>query len=199
MPTLRLGLCCAFREQPIKFRTTTVTAVLRLSRSDRLSKLSTLCLENARALFGALEYCSQNGIGCFRVNSQILPCKTHSEAGYRIDELPGHDEIIRTFQRCGEFARQHDIRTCFHPDQFVVLNSPKPDVVEKSLEELDYQAEVAEWIGADVINIHGGGAYGDKPAALERFARCLDRLPPRVRERLTIENDDVTYTPRDLL
>ncbi len=199
MPRLRLGLCCTFREQPIKFRTTTVAALLRLARPARLQKLSTLCLDNARALHAALVYCSQNGIGCFRVNSQILPCKTHSEAGYRVEELPDEVAIVSEFRLCGEFARQHDIRTCFHPDQFVVLNSPKPEVVNKSIEELDYQAEVAEWIGADVINIHGGGAYGDKPAALARFARCLARLSPRVRERLTIENDDVTYTPSDLL
>ena len=58
---------------------------------------------------------------------------------------------------------------------------------------------MAEWIGADVINIHGGGAYGDKPKALADFARNLDRLSLRVRSRLTVENDDKTYTPTDLL
>lgn len=54
-------------------------------------------------------------------------------------------------------------------------------------------------MGADVINIHGGGAYGDKPKALADFARNLDRLSARVRSRLTIENDDRIYTPADLL
>ena len=68
-----------------------------------------------------------------------------------------------------------------------------------SLAELEYQAEVAEWIGADVINIHGGGAYGDKPSALAELERNLDRLSERVRQRLTLENDDKTYTPADLL
>jgi UV DNA damage endonuclease len=71
--------------------------------------------------------------------------------------------------------------------------------VDQSIKELEYQAEVAEWIGADVINIHGGGAYGDKPRALDAFARCVDRLPAAVRSHLTIENDDTTYTPADLL
>ena len=80
-----------------------------------------------------------------------------------------------------------------------MLNSPREDVVEKSIDELEYQAEVAEWVGADVINIHGGGAYGDKAAALARFARNLDRLSDAVRSRLTIENDDKVYTPIDLL
>ena len=67
------------------------------------------------------------------------------------------------------------------------------------MQELEYQAEVAEWVEADVINIHGGGAYGDKPRALATFARNLSRLSHRVRRRLTIENDDKTYTPADLL
>lgn len=196
---IRLGLCCMFRDAPIKFVTTTATAIGKMTRRDALTKLQGLCLANADALLAALKFCADNNIGCFRVNSQILPVKTHPSCGYAISDLPDGDEIIRRFQECGEFARQHQLRTCFHPDQFVVLNSPRLDVVEKSVLELEYQGEVAEWIGADVINIHGGGAYGDKPKALAAFARSLDLLSPRVRSRLTVENDDKTYTPSDLL
>ena len=54
-------------------------------------------------------------------------------------------------------------------------------------------------VGADVINIHGGGAYGDKPAALKRLAKEIEKLPAAVRTRLTLENDDRTYTPAELL
>jgi UV DNA damage endonuclease len=79
------------------------------------------------------------------------------------------------------------------------LNSPKPEVVEQSISELEYQAEVAEWVGADVINIHAGGAYGDKKAALKQLRRGLDRLSDNVRRRLTLENDEKSYTPADLL
>lgn len=196
---IRLGLCCIFRDQPIKFGTTTATALGRLSRVDALAKLSALCLANADALLAALEYCAEYGIGCFRVNSQILPIKTHPQHRYEIHELPNGEEIRQRFLQCGEFARQHDLRTCFHPDQFVVLNSQKADVVDASIRELEYQSEVAEWIGADVVNIHGGGAFGDKAKALADFARALDRLSNRARSRLTVENDDKIFTPADLL
>ncbi|MES2790342.1 MAG: UV DNA damage repair endonuclease UvsE [Planctomycetota bacterium] len=196
---LRLGLCCMFRDEPIKFATTTATAIGKMSRPDALAKLSRLCLQNADALLASLRFCENHGIGCFRVNSQILPIKTHPTCGYAVGELPDSDEIIRRFQECGKFAKTHDLRTCFHPDQFVVLNSQRPDVVKKSLLELEYQAEVAEWIGADVINIHGGGAFGDKPKALADFGGCLDRLSFRARSRLTVENDDHIFTPEDLL
>jgi UV DNA damage endonuclease len=197
--SIRFGLCCIFLEQPIRFRNTTVKAIRRMDRDAALDKLSGLCMTNAEALQASLQFCAGSGIGCFRVNSQILPLKTHAECGYDVSVLPDGDEVVRRFKACGEFARTHDIRLCFHLDQFVVLNSPRPDVVDRSIEELEYQAHVAEWIGADVVNIHGGGAYGDKPDALARFARNLNRLSDRVRRRLTVENDDTSYTPSDLL
>ncbi len=195
----RLGLCCLFRAAPIRFRTTTAAACLRLPRAARLEKIAALCRANAEALRQALEYCAAHGIGAFRVNSQILPLKTHPAAGYRLAELPGAAAIRAAFRRGGRYARAHGLRLSFHPDQFVLLNSPRADVVAASVRELAYHAEVASWIGADVINIHGGGAYGDKPAALRRLASAISRLPRAVRRRLTLENDDRIYTPADLL
>ena len=120
---IRLGLCCIFRDQPIRFVTTTATAIGKLKRPDALKKLSRLCLENADALLAALQFCADNGIGCFRINSQILPIKTHPTCGYEVDDLPEASEIVRRFRECGKFARKHKLRTCFHSDQFVVLNS----------------------------------------------------------------------------
>ena len=196
---IRLGLCCIFRDEPIKFSTTTAAAVGRMVRADGLEKLSRIALANANALMGALVYCRAHGIGCFRVNSQILPLKTHPTAGYAIADLPDSAAIVAGFRDCGDFASKNGLRTCFHPDQFVVLNSPRPGVVAASVRELEYQAEVAGWIGADVLNVHGGGSYGDKSKALGDFARNLGFLSPEVRRRLTVENDDKTYTPADLL
>jgi UV DNA damage endonuclease len=196
---LRLGLCCQFASEPIKFRTTTVTAMLRLGQTQRLERLAELCRINADALMAALQFCAVHGIGAFRINSQILPVKTHPMAGYEMGELPGSADLVARFRQCGEFARQHHLRLSFHPDQFVVLNSPNPKTLEHSLAELAYQAEVAEWVGADTLNVHGGGAYGDKLGALRTLRQSIERLPEPVRSRLTLENDDKIYTPVDLL
>ena len=196
---LRLGLCCQFVREPIKFRATTATAMLRLPKPARLTRLAELCRANAEALLAALEFCARHGIGAFRIISQILPVKTHPEAGYEMHELPDGADIIARFRACGQFARAHHLRLSFHPDQFVVLNSPNPITLASSFAELDYQAEVAEWVGADTINLHGGGAYGDKTAALSVLRRNIERLPGPVRLRLTLENDDKVYTPSDLL
>jgi UV DNA damage endonuclease len=196
---LRLGLCCQFAREPIKFRATTATALLRLPRPAQLVRLADLCRANAEALLASLEFCASHGIGAFRIVSQILPVKTHPAAGYEMNELPGSADIIAHFRECGRFARSNNLRLSFHPDQFVVLNSPNPQTLAHSLAELNYQAEVAEWVGADTINLHGGGAYGDKAAALDALRRNIERLPRPVRSRLTLENDDKVYTPSDLL
>ena len=196
---LRLGLCCQFVEQPIKFRVTTATALQRLPRHEQLARLGELASHNADSLLVALKFCAAHGIGSFRILSPILPLKTHPVVGYRVEELPVADEIVVAFRRCGAFAREHGLRTGFHPDQFVVLNSPDETIVARSLTDIESQAEIAEWTNADTVNIHGGGAYGDKRAALETFRRNLARLSPRARARLTVENDDKVFTPADLL
>jgi len=119
--------------------------------------------------------------------------------GYSMEDLPFHNKIIQTFKDCGRFCRKHDIRTTFHPDQFILLSSPSNEVIQRSIADLVYQTEVARWVNADVINIHGGGAYGNKSASLRYLRERIEHLPQAVRSRLTLENDDRVYTPKDLL
>jgi len=196
---IRFSLCCLFKAQPIKFRTTTAAYLSKRSAREQRDRLSELCLINAESLLKALEFCRRNKIGGFRINSQILPLKTHPDLGYDIRDLPGSDHIIAAFKACGEYSLKHNIRTTFHPDQFIVLSSPDPDVVRRSVADLIYQAEVARWVNADVLNIHAGGVYGDKSSAVKRLVNTVETLPDPVRKRLTLENDDRSYSPKDLL
>ncbi len=196
---LRLGLCCKFYKEPIRFRTSTARYLKGFSRLVQKEKISGLCLANAEALLQAIEYCGRNNIGCFRVNSQILPLKTHPDIGYQITDLAACQQIKQVFSRCKEAAFKLNVRLTFHPDQFILLSSAGTDIVQNSIAELDYQAQVSELIGADVINIHGGGAYGDKITALKRLGKNFSKLNQRIRARLTLENDDRVYTPADLL
>jgi len=196
---IRFGLCCIFKKEPIRFRRTTAKHLSGLPEDARLRLLSGICLYNAGSLLSALGYCRDNGIFSFRINSQILPLKTHPEWGYRMEDLPDSKEIVSRFQEAGKFSRENNIRTTFHPDQFIVLSSPRPEVVKSSIRDLAYQADVAEWVNADVINIHAGGAYGDKEKALNRLKDTICRLPASIRKRLTLENDDRMYSPKDLL
>ncbi len=194
---MRLGLCCVFVEEPIKFRVTTAKALFALALPARVKRLKELALHNAESLYSAIEFCANNGIGGFRVNSRILPLTTHPEYGYEPKSLGEDVEVA--FRACGELAKKTEVRLTFHPDQFVVLSSPSIKVVQSSLAEIEYQAEVAEWIGADVITLHAGGAYGDKNAALVRLAKSVNRLTSGARRRLTLENDDRSYAPSELI
>lgn len=194
----RLGLCCLFQDQSIHFKTITAALAGRLKHTERLRIISDICRHNAESLAAALEYCATHQIGSFRVSSRILPLKTHPQFGYTMTDLPNGDIIVSQFRNCGRIRKRHGLRATFHPDQFIVPGSPDESVVANSIAELEYQTEVAGWIGADVINIHGGGAYGDKTAALRRLTMNLRRLPAAIRRRLTLENDDRIFTPVDL-
>lgn len=199
MNRIRWGLCCLFKEEPIHFAIRQATHLRKFDRIDQLAMISATILANGKALQAAITWCSNHGIGAFRVNSRIFPLKTHPEIGYQLAELPEHAAIAQLYREAGRMAAGHGLRLSFHPDQFTLLSSPDTEVTARSMAELVYHAEVAEFIGADVITLHGGGAYGDKPTALQRLSRAIDRLPEPVRVRLALENDDRVYTPSDLL
>jgi UV DNA damage endonuclease len=195
----RLGLCCTFARASIKFRTTTARYLSSLPRAERRRFLGALILDNVRALDQALAFCVRHGIGAFRIFSQFFPVCTHPDVGYRWSDLPSADEMVRAFEGVRRRAGRSDIRLSFHPDQFVVPGSANPAVVRSSIAELEYQAELAELVGAEQLTIHGGGAQGSKEQALARLRRGLDRLSPRARRLVVLENDDRIFSPRDLL
>lgn len=196
---IRLGLCCIFRQEPIRFRQTTASALQKISRQDQLARLSSLCLVNLTSLSEALEWVISNGVGAFRVLSPLFPRITHPAVAYTLEELPDFASIISQCKKIRARRQQCDIRLSLHPDQFNVLSSPHPEVVQNTIRELEYQGMLAEKIGAEVINIHCGGVYGDKSGAIMRLKENFERLSGRVQSRLSLENDDRSYTPADLL
>lgn len=196
---IRWGLCCQFLDAPIRFRTATHRYVATLTAKLRREYLQGIARDNAAALAAAVRQCRRLGIGAFRINSQVLPLGTHPVSGYSLDRLDRDGEIRRQFLEAGALARELDVRLSFHPDQFVVLNSEREAVVAGSVQEMEFQAEIAELVGADVLVLHGGGAAGGMEAALARLARGVDRLCPRARTRLALENDDRLFAPADLL
>jgi len=198
-PRIRWGLCCQFLDSPIRFRTATHRYVSSLDAVARRAYLTSIARDNAATLDAAVARCAELGIGAFRINSQILPLATHPESGYLLGDLDHDGSIAAAFVAAGERARASDVRLSFHPDQFVVLNSEQERVVASSVTEMEAQARVAELVGADVLTLHGGGAAGGIPAALDRLERGIERLPTAARVRLALENDDRSFTPEMLL
>jgi len=195
---IRWGLCCQFADSSPRFRQATHRYVATLSPRDRLTYLRDIARANAIALAHAVVRCAELQIGAFRITSQILPLNTHPVSGYTLAALDEDGVITRSFEAAGHLARTLGVRLSFHPDQFVVLNSVRDDVVASSVRELDAQAAIGHIVGVDAITLHVGGMTDGKNAALARLERNLDRLPDAARERLALENDDRLFTVRDL-
>jgi len=104
------------------------------------------------------------------------------------------------FRPIGEIARKNDVRLSFHPDQFVVLASDRPEVVNKSIEEFEYHVDMARFMGygkqfQDIkINVHIAGRAGP-----EGIRQAYKRLSTEARNTLTIENEEISYGLDDCL
>jgi UV DNA damage endonuclease len=175
----------------------------RSSRTFRLASYSEARLietveQNLSCLRRILEYNVQHGLLFFRLTSDLVPFASHE-----INQYNWQEHFKMTFRRLGSYIKNNHMRISMHPDQFVVLNSPNEQTVRNSIAELVYQGSILDLMELDTtakLQIHGGGAYGDKPAAIQRFAEVYhNHLPDAVKARLCVENDDRTYTLQDCL
>lgn len=168
-----------------------------LSEEKRLEKLKTVTLSNLEDLEKILKYNIENEIHFYRITSALIPLVTHPEVGYW-----GHREIFENdFKYIGKLVKESNMRVDTHPDEFNVINSINPKVVENTLINLTRQVEWFEDMNykEGKMVIHVGGATEGKDAALKRFIENFNKFPKYIKERLIIENDDKTYTAKETL
>ncbi len=152
---------------------------------------------NLACLRRMLEWNVAQGLLFFRIGSSIVPFGSHS-----VNTFPWRSHFAAEFRAIGDYIKTQRLRVSFHPDQFVVLNSPSPDIVRRSIEELEYQGAMLDLMGLDStakLQIHVGGLYGDRELAISRFAQVYATLPAALRARLVVENDDRLFSLRDCL
>lgn len=192
-----LGLCCISkvlqdRKPPVKCR-----VIQRKNYTvEKAIEAGRLNLEDVYKL---LKYAAQNEIYSVRLASELLPRYTD-----RTVEQYKMDQFQDLFTKIGHVARTHNIRLSFHPDQFVVLSSDNPIILQSSIDELEYQCEMLARMNVapeyGVCNIHGGGVYGlEKDVVKQRWADNYQRLSPIVKRYLTLENDERSYSLQDCL
>lgn len=148
-------------------------------------------LLNATDLLHYLRWNEENKIRLFRIGSELFPWHDH----YELTDLPQYDEIAAKLFECGEFARKHGHRLTTHPGPFHVLGSPSEDVITKSIIGLERHSEMFDLMGYtpsydNKINIHVGGAYGDRASTAKRWLEAYALLSDNCRARLVLENDD---------
>ncbi len=145
------------------------------------------------------DYLEANSIGMYRMSSDIAPYVTHPEFKQFHGQIVDCRDELRAL---GRRARKLKLRLSFHPSQFIVLNSPDPVLVQKSIADLASQAEILDRmeLGPEaVLVVHGGGTYGDVDGGGKRWIETYRTLSPNIRRRLVLENDDLRYSAAEVL
>ncbi len=152
---------------------------------------------NLDCLYQMLRFNVENNLLFFRITSDLIPFASHP-----ICTFNWQDYFEKDFKRIGEYIQEHDIRISMHPDQFIVLNSLRDEIVDRSIAELQYHSEVLDSMHLDTtakIQLHIGGVYNDKQKSILRFGERYNKLDKAIKQRLVIENDDVSYGIKDCL
>jgi len=188
--------------QKYKRRTTTVAWLNRQTRSaaeQRLWDLMEINIESCRMLVervGELPLAQH----MVRLSSDILPVFTEPTWRYYWQQSDVRNRAESLFRQVGDAARQLDVRLSFHPGQFCVLASESDDIVERSIEEFEYHATMAAWMGFArqfqdyKINVHISGRRGP-----DGIRATYNRLSPEARNCITIENEEISYGLDDCL
>ncbi|AIY06182.1 putative UV damage endonuclease [Planococcus sp. PAMC 21323] len=189
---MKLGYACMNTELKTVFKTLRVAT----AEAEGTDKIKELTLKNLKTTLDVVHWNLEHAIYFYRASSSIVPLSTHPINDWIWWEDP---DVLAITEEIKAFVEKHNMRISVHPGQYTVINSPKPEVVLKSIEDLEYHDKLIQLLGGTDIILHTGGAYGDKDTAKQRFADVYLELSPSIRQRLRLENDDKTYTIRDVL
>jgi UV DNA damage repair endonuclease len=214
--TKRIGFACKWIDHPDQVNgidkkddakqyntgSTTVAWLNRQSKEvaeQRLWDLMVGNIEATRKLVEKVGSLNEN-LRMVRLSSDILPVYTQQDWSW-FWRLPAtRDYCERGFRAVGALARERDVRLSFHPGQFTVLASCNPGIVERSIEEFEYHADMARWMGYGKtfqdfkINVHISGKLGP-----QGIRDAYARLTPEARNCITIENEENAWGLNDCL
>lgn len=198
-----LGLCCQYIQNKTKrngseeFVNIVDEKGLQygqfLKNKYTLDQIQQTWINNANGLLSILKRVNSEGFKLFRVSSNLFPL---------YDSLPNElnfcQEVKSILDETGKFIIENRMRVTSHPDQFVVLSSNKPEVIEKSIRMLDHHAWIFDSMNLPesnfyAINIHGG-VKGNSALLIE----SINKLNPSTKNRLSLENDESSYNVKDL-
>jgi UV DNA damage repair endonuclease len=214
--TKRIGFACIWIDKPEQINgikpkdeckkyntgTTTVAWLNRQSKQIAEEKLWDLMkgnIESVKKLVTRVGDLDEH-LRMVRLSSDILPVYTEPTWGYfwKLPDVQRYAE--RYFAEIGRIARDRNVRLSFHPGQFTVLASDNEDIVNKSIEEFEYHADMARWMGYGKqfqyfkINVHISGRKGP-----EGIREAHKRLSPEARNCITIENEENSWGLDDCL
>ena len=206
----RIGFCCKYLDpdqtqkpkvlkeiqQEFTEKGTTVAWCNRQEKAVAEQKLLDVVEHNMKSAYNLVDYAGSlpEARRMVRLGSNQIPMATEPNWRYVFEDKTVRKELERGFRRIGDHARDRDVRISFHPGQFCVLASDNPDVVERSIDEFEYHADMARWMGygqefMDMkLNVHISGRKG-----YQGIIDVLPRLSPEARNTIAIENDEMCH------
>jgi UV DNA damage endonuclease len=214
--TKRIGFACKWIDRPDQVDglkpkddakryntgTTTVAWLKRQTTAQAEQKLWDLMVQNIESVRLLVERVGEldDGLRMVRLSSDILPCYTEPNFA-QYWQQPDVVKYAEThFAQVGDLARSLNVRLSFHPGQFTVLASDNDDIVNRSIEEFEYHATMANWMGYGrrfqdfKINVHIAGRRGP-----QGIRDVYSRLSPEARNTITIENEENAWGLDDCL
>lgn len=163
--------------------------------------VESICLANVKDIIKMIRWNDRYNIKFLRLSSEMFPFASHEEYGYTL--APFASEALA---EAGKVIAELGHRVTTHPGQFTQLGSPRKQVIDNALRDLAYHDEMLSLLKLPeqqnkdaVMILHLGGVFGDKEATLDRFRENYSRLPQSVKNRLVLENDDVSWSVHELL
>jgi len=204
----KIGFACKWVDDSLETvpelnnRSTTVAWLNRQTREVAEQRLWDIMVHNIDAAYNLVARVGilDEQLRMVRLGSDILPVFTEPSWRYFWQRSDVRAYAEKHLEPVGNLARSTGVRTSFHPGQFTVLASERDDVVERSIEEFEYHATLARWMGYGKtfqdfkINVHIAGRRG-----AQGIRDVYPRLSPEARNTITIENEEMTYGLDDCL
>ena len=178
-------------------KTVTFSRYSSLPKQERMEKLKEITYQNIQHTKRILYYNLAHEIELYRFSSSLVPLATHPEVMWDFVT-----PFKREWEELGQLAAKEKMRTSFHPNQFTLFTSPWENVTLSSIKDMEYHYTLLKAMGIAqqaIINIHIGGAYGNKKETLNRFHQNFEKLPAYIKGITTLENDDKTYNVEETL
>lgn len=162
----------------------------------KLEKLKKVTYSNFSDLKKILQYNIDNNIHFYRLTSALIPLATHPEVNWDY-----RGKFKTELKIIGEIIKNSNMRVDVHPDQFNVINSINSNVVNNTLNNLLFQANLFEDMeyNEGKMVLHVGSGVNGKDNSLKRFEDNFKKFPKEITSKILLENDDKTFTALDTL
>jgi UV DNA damage repair endonuclease len=165
------------------------------SRNDAYDALGEVIVHNFNLVKDIINHCGDCGIKHYRIPSSIFSLASVYDLNIPVEKLPNSEKILALIEEVGILSRSRSVSLSIMCDAFNHLNSEDEEVVQKSVEELNFYG----WL-FDEMNLPKNLTNpiviklltqpdGDSISFSDRFFETFKGLKRSVRKRVVIQNE----------